>query len=288
MGKPIDWRDDWIVANYSHYPTVRESVDAYNKEFNTNVAYPAFSRHIHKKLNLQINYYFTEEQMQWLKDNYGCTYKELTDRFNEKFGTNYIWSREEYSPIERLCKRMGLSRYNTNYGYTAEEDEWLKEYAPRFSNAWLSENIESVSGRKHSEDSIKIHIREWLDIRKGNGGIREDTIQTYKKPIGSICSWGNTQVRIKIQDTGDDKKDWYPYGRYVYEQYYGIKLPKDVQVIHLDGDNINFDISNLEPVTRSEHITLGKNGWHCKGEITRTGIKYAKLKNILKQANCNS
>ena len=58
-------------------------------------------------------------------------------------------------------------------------------------------------------------------------------------------------------------------------------------MIHLDGDNTNYDINNLEPVTRSEHIILGRNDWHGKGEITRTGIKYAKLRNVL-NANCNS
>lgn len=228
---------------------------------------------------------FTEEQNKWLKDNFGCSYKELTDKFNAKFGTNYKWTREGYNPVERRCKKMGLSRYNTSYGFTKEEDDWLRKYAPKYSSNWLSKNITNISGKKHSAEAIKMHVREWLDIHKGNGGVREDTVQTYKKPLGSICSWGTNRSRIKIQDTGDDKKDWYPYGRYIYEQYYGVKLSKDVQVIHLDGDNTNYAINNLEPVTRSEHIILGRNGWHCKSEITRTGIKYAKLKNVLKQAN---
>ena len=44
---------------------------------------------------------FTEEQNNWLTENYGCSYKELTEKFNEKFGTNYRWTREGYNPIER-------------------------------------------------------------------------------------------------------------------------------------------------------------------------------------------
>ena len=225
---------------------------------------------------------FTDEQNQWLKDNYGCSYKELTERFNARFGTSYKWLKDGYSPIERRCRKMGLFRNKGAYGFTKEEDEWLKKYAERYSNHWLAENIEKVSGRKHTEEAIKMHIREWLGISKGNGGIREDTIQTYKKPLGSICSWGKTHVRIKLYDTGDDKVDWYPYGRYIYEQFYNVKLPKNIQVIHLDGDNTNFAIENLLAISHQEHAILTANKWHKKGEVTKTGVYYAKVTIALK------
>ena len=227
---------------------------------------------------------FTEEQNNWLVENFGCSYKELTEKFNEKFGTNYRWTREGYNPIERRCRRIGLSRHKTSYGFTPEEDAWLMENAERFSSGWLSRNIEKVSGRKHSAEAIKMHVREWLGIHKGCGGIREDTVQTYKKPLGSICSWGK-QARIKIYDTGDDKVDWYPYGRYLYEQHYGIKLPSEYQVVHLDGDKTNFDIENLCAVSHSEHAILSINKWHGKGEITKTAISYARLRLLLKRAD---
>lgn len=227
---------------------------------------------------------FTEEQNKWLTDNLSKynSYAELTIAFNSQFGTEYTWKRDGYNPIERRCTRMGLRRYSTDYGFTKEEDDWLREYASKYSNKWLSKNIVSVSGRKHSEGAIKFHIREELDIRKGNGGVREDTIQTYKKPIGSIGPWGK-RMRIKIQDTGDDKKDWYSYGRYLYEQYYNVKLPEDYQVIHLDGDCTNFDIKNLCPVNHKEHAILTANDWHSSGELTRTGVMWARLSLLVKE-----
>lgn len=228
---------------------------------------------------------FTAEQNRWLTDNISkyANYAELTIGFNNQFGTNYKWTRDGYNPIERRCTRMGLRRYSTNYGFTKEEDAWLKEYAPRFSSKWLSDNIVQVSGRKHSVEAIKMHVREWLDIHKGNGGVREDTIQTYKKPLGSICSWGRRHTRIKLYDTGDDKKDWYPYGRYLYEQYYNIKLPQEYQVIFLDGDCTNFDIKNLCPVNHREHAILTVNGWHSSGQITKTGAMWARLALLLEE-----
>ena len=227
---------------------------------------------------------FTDEQNQWLSENISrhSSYSDLTDAFNERFGTNHKWSRRGYSPIERRCTRMGLRRSENAYGFTEEEDGWLKEYATRFSSNWLSKNIVSISGRSHSPEAIKMHVREWLGIQKGNGGIREDTVQTYKKPLGSICSWGTKKARIKIQDTGDDKKDWYPYGKHVYEKHYGVKLPKGVQIIHLDGDCTNNDIRNLCAVTHQEHAILTANGWHSSGEITRCGAVWAKLSLLIK------
>ena len=222
---------------------------------------------------------FTPDQNQWLANNIAnySSYAELTTAFNEQFGTNHKWTSRGYSPVERRCQKMGLRRNKSDYGFTKAEDEWLMEYAPRFSSQWLSDNIVNVCGRKHSSEAIKMHVREWLGVRKGNGGIREDTIQTYKKPIGSITSWGSSRTRIKLKDTGDDRKDWYPYGRYIYEKHYGVKLSKGVQVIHLDGDNENFNINNLCAVTKKEHAILTANNWHSSGEITRTGAMWAKL-----------
>ncbi len=227
---------------------------------------------------------FTDEQCQWLADNIAMysSYSDLTDAYNERFGTDYKWSRRGYSPIERKCTRMGLRRNNTSYGFTKEEDQWLIENARRFSSNWLSKNIVSISGRNHSPEAIKMHVREWLNIHKGNGGVREDTVQTYKKPLGSLCSWGTGRTRIKINDTGDDRVDWYPYGRYVYESHYGVKLPNNVQIIHLDGDRTNFDIKNLCAVTHREHAVLTANDWHSSGEITRCGAVWAKLSLLIK------
>lgn len=228
---------------------------------------------------------FTDEQSQWLIENLEKyqSYADLTAAYNERFGANHKWSARAYSPIERKCVRMGLKKNKNAYGFTAEEDEWLKEYAPRFSSNWLSKNITSVSGNKHSSEAIKMHVREWLDIHKGNGGVREDTVQTYKKPIGSLTSWGSSRTRIKVKDTGDDKVDWEPYGRYVYEKHYGVKLPKGVQIIHLDGDKTNFDIKNLCAVTHREHAILTANDWHSSGEITRCGAVWAKLSMLIKE-----
>lgn len=228
--------------------------------------------------------YFSKEEEQWLIDNFeDHSYKELTDMFNEKFGTDYQWSRDIYPPIERKCRKLGLKK-NKSYGFTEEEDIFIKQHASKYSNSWMAKRLEELFGRKHTEEALKMHSREWLGINKKNGWKGEDYICPTKRPVGSICSWGGSRCRIKILDTGDAKVDWYPYGRYIYENHHGVKLPEDYQVIHLDGDQTNFEISNLEAVNHREHAILTANNWHGKEEVTRTGIAYAKL--ILALKDC--
>ena len=39
----------------------------------------------------------------------------------------------------------------------------------------------------------------------------------------------------------------------IYEKFYGIKIPKEYSIHHVDGDKNNNDVSNLQMLTRSEH-----------------------------------
>ena len=36
--------------------------------------------------------------------------------------------------------------------------------------------------------------------------------------------------------------------RKIYEQYHGIKIPKDMEIHHIDGNHSNNDINNLKLV----------------------------------------
>ena len=80
-------------------------------------------------------------------------------------------------------------------------------------------------------------------------------------PIGTERMHTDDMIRIKVS-----KNEWVYKQRYIYEQYYGVKLKEDEYVVFKDGDKTNFDISNLKCVSRyvASHL---RNASHNK--ITR-------------------
>jgi hypothetical protein len=44
--------------------------------------------------------------------------------------------------------------------------------------------------------------------------------------------------------------------RKIYENYHGIKIPKFMDIHHIDGDHSNNDVSNLKMVTIPEHYDI--------------------------------
>lgn len=47
--------------------------------------------------------------------------------------------------------------------------------------------------------------------------------------------------------------------RRIYEDYYNVRLPADIEIHHIDGNHDNNDISNLIPVTIQEHFEIHKS-----------------------------
>lgn len=168
---------------------------------------------------------YTEEQSQFIKDNVkGVNYSELTEMFNEKFGTN-----KTRSHIKGYCFRHKLSNGMTNE-------------STRFA---------------------KGHIRY---CSPGN-------------PIGSEVISHNGQLLIKVRDDGRYyRKNWKAKKVVVWEQYYGEK-PKDTMVLSLDGNEMNFDISNLMLIGTGENMWLHKTGYaNAEPEVIISALYYLRLK----------
>ena len=48
--------------------------------------------------------------------------------------------------------------------------------------------------------------------------------------------------------------------RLIFEDFYNIKLPSDIDVHHNDGDKLNNEIWNLIPLPRAEHLRIHNTG----------------------------
>jgi len=47
--------------------------------------------------------------------------------------------------------------------------------------------------------------------------------------------------------------------RRIYEDYYNIRLPRDIEIHHIDGNHNNNSIENLKPVSIAEHFEIHYN-----------------------------
>lgn len=92
-------------------------------------------------------------------------------------------------------------------------------------------------------------------------------------PIGYEYTKDDGMVLVKIA------KDKYMYKqRYIYEQYYNVKLTSDDYIIFLDQDRTNFNIDNLKRINRRESsIVANQKLFFKEPALTETGIEVAKL-----------
>lgn len=240
--------------------------------------------------------WFSKEEDQWLIDNHANykNWREVTEAFNEHFATNYEYrlkvetkngKKSDIRPVANRAKKLGLKlkRIDTVYGFTKEEDEFLKKHAANESSVDLVEMLYSEFGRRHCKQAINRHVRCELGIHKGYGFQSDKSLERIgKKPIGTI-SWSDKNgYTIKVADYGD-KRDWYPYGRYLWEEAHGEKLPKDWQVIYLDDDRRNTSLENLLAISKIDNMYLMNNKGYGKGEITRAWVTYGRLKQAVKE-----
>lgn len=79
--------DEWILENYPNYKHLRDLFDAYH-ETHENGTYRGFEKHVRVQLGLKSQFTYTDEQTQWIIDNYShYGMKKAHLYFNETFGT---------------------------------------------------------------------------------------------------------------------------------------------------------------------------------------------------------
>ena len=86
-GKAIDWNVEWIYENFPKYRLITELHKAYCQEC-SEVGLGAFKSWFRRN-KIHSNFSWTEEQLEWLKNNYPYNpVRDTTEEFNRLFGTN--------------------------------------------------------------------------------------------------------------------------------------------------------------------------------------------------------
>lgn len=190
---------------------------------------------------------YAKEQDEFLREN--CTKMtraELTDIFNQKFGTN-----KAVSTIKGYCNRRG----------------WKSGGDGRFKPGNISwqTGLSKDKYKSHfTEDSFKRSIAGIMDKRKYKIG---DELVRRGVPMILISIEPNVQIWDRCV----------PKRRYVWEQAYG-EIPEGHRIINLDGDPMNCDLDNLYCIPAKFIPLLNKNHWLVDSrEHTLTAIKYCEL-----------
>ena len=170
---------------------------------------------------------FTEEQVQFLRDNYaGRSCKEMTILFNDHFGT---------SRTKRQIKSATGNRHITS-GRTG--------HFPEGSKPWNT-GTKGLTG---------------ANVRSFKTG----SVPANRKPLGTerICSKdGYILVKVAECDPHTGFPTRYKYKHvHIWEQANG-PVPKGMIVAFIDGDMTRCELENLMLISRVELLSLNRHGY---------------------------
>lgn len=147
IGTPHKYDDEWIIERWQTVRNWLTLCNQYNKEHKTNLTYTTFKSYCNR--SLELNYHYTEEQLEWLKENYPSLGRIKTAKlFNEIFN-------EKKSPqaIKCQCLRMGLK---VNKG---------RKYEIPPENTGRIHPIGTIRPMAHGEPYIKNNDGNWEPLK---------------------------------------------------------------------------------------------------------------------------
>ena len=216
-----------------------------------------------------------------LAELYGtCTSKEIAEIINEKYGTGF-------SHHAILCRAHRKNLVKPHHDYTKEQVEWLQLNAPKNTYTELVELFNREFQTNMNYHTLKHYCIDSLNIRGGTPA--KKGYRNWKNvPIGTerIMKDGRTIVKVSnlptTRETKNHSLNWMDKGRWVWEQHHG-KIPEKHNIVHLDENKSNYDISNLAcvPVGIQAYVTTSFK--ETTPELKMCAIKSATLERILEE-----
>lgn len=174
---------------------------------------------------------------------------EFARKFNEEFGTNYC-----QGTLQARANRSGI--FNKDE-YSEEEERWLIENSTSYRMTDLRKEFNDRFPRERSMSSIKgkcsaLGIK--INTKEKSQVLRTASLNRFHENIGDKWEVGEVRKLQNIEYIKVDDPEKGPYitlrGRYEYERQTGKKLKKGDVMLFLDGDNTNYSLSNMKPVSR--------------------------------------
>lgn len=188
---------------------------------------------------------------EYIRDNsWGVSSKEMSERVNEIFGTDFTQSR----------MKVFRAKYHIRSGVTG----W---YQKGHSPGTKGKTIEEIC----KNDPEKLARVRSTQYKKGDRPANE-------LPVGSIAVNSYGYKLRKRQMEGTLWERWEFLHRAVWEEHNG-PIPDGMSVTFKDSDKLNCDISNLMLVTRGENAALTRMHYRFEDpDLTETALNVIRLR----------
>ena len=169
---------------------------------------------------------------------------------------------------------------------TEEQKAYLLRIAPNRFNKEITLLINNKFKTNFTENQIK-HYKKHNKIKSFNDDklkeIKSIQVSKYRKvlPIGSETVWSDGFIWIKVKA---DPAKWRLKHHVIWEEFHKRKIPQNYVVIFLDGNKRNFDIKNLELLSKEEYCYLNNKHIIFKNsELTKSYCNLCKLMSLRKK-----
>lgn len=174
--------------------------------------------------------------------------------------------------------------------YTPEMDDFLRENISKMSYKKLTSALNMEFGTDFTEQGVTTRCSKVLGIKRGvnNGSFTTERVRrNLCLPIGTERVKNGVVVVKVSNDYSNDgttkvRDNWKLKSHVLYERYYR-PLKKNEIVLHLDGNNFNFEKENLYAVERSVHLNMRKSHFFGASEITKVGALYWQHHEVIKR-----
>lgn len=187
---------------------------------------------------------YTNEHLQFIRENVKNTGKELVKIFNEKFEIQIT-----VGILQNIKSKLGIRS-----GLVGGQFQKGQE-PPNKGKKWSE--FMSPKGIERSRNTC---------FKKGH-------IPKNHRPVGSERINVDGYIEIKVAEPNK----WKLKHREIYENTFG-KIPKAHKIVFLDGNKLNFDISNLDIISNSQSLIMNQKHYFSKNkELTSSGIITSKI-----------
>lgn len=193
---------------------------------------------------------YPQGMYEYIRDNsWGVSSKEMAERCNEKFGTNWT--------------PTGMKQFRQRHGIKSGVTGWYQKGHPPGTKG------------KTLEEICKYDPEKLARVRSGQ--FKKNHIPHNHVPVGTVTVVQGDKL-IKVRETGEQWERWRYLSRVVWEEHNG-PIPEGMCISFKDGDNMNCDISNLMMITKSESAAM--TGYKLRSEdpdLTMAGLGMVRLK----------